>query len=117
MKMPSEHDEQKALVKKLRSAGLFVFAVPNGGLRDAITAKRLKDEGATSGIPDLQIILDGGRVAWVEMKRRKGGTVSPAQKAVHERLESMGHVVVVGMGAKDAWDKILALDIAGPVLQ
>ena len=106
MKIPSEHDEQKVIVMWLRKLGIFVYAVPNGGLRDAITAKRLKDEGAMSGIPDLQIVLEGGKVIWVEMKRRKGGSVSPAQKKVHAQLEALGHTVVVGFGAKDAKEKI-----------
>lgn len=107
MKMPSEHDEQKAVVRWLRTKGIFVFAIPNGGLRDAITAKRLKDEGSTSGIPDLQIVLDGGRVIWLEMKRRKGGAVSPVQKKVHDSLRALGHTVLVAKGAKEARDLLL----------
>jgi hypothetical protein len=102
MKMPSEHNEQVAFVRWLRKEGHFVYAIPNGGLRDAITAKRLKDEGSMSGIPDLQVVLDGGKVVWIEMKRRKGGTVSAAQKKVHAKLEELGHVVIVGRGAKEA---------------
>ncbi len=104
LKVPSEHDEQVVVVRWLRKQGIFVYAVPNGGLRDAITSKRLKDEGATSGIPDLQIVLDGGRVIWLEMKRRKGGSVSTTQKAIHEKLEGLGHTVIVAKGAKEAVD-------------
>lgn len=107
MKLPSEHDEQVAVVRWLRKNGHFVYAVPNGGLRDAITSKRLKDEGALSGIPDLQVVLPDGRVIWLELKRREGGRLSPVQKKVHERLEALGHVVIVGYGAKDAVEKLL----------
>ena len=105
MKIPSEHDEQVAVVRWLRKNGYFVFAVPNGGIRDAITAKRLKDEGAMSGIPDLQIVLPEGKVIWIELKRREGGRLSPVQKEVHKRLEELGHIVIVGYGAKDAMEK------------
>tara|TARA_R110000787_G_C13395892_1_gene443042 strand:- start:152 stop:490 length:339 start_codon:yes stop_codon:yes gene_type:complete len=104
--LPDEHTEQVALVRKLRSKGLFVFAVPNGGLRDAITSKRLKDEGATSGIPDLCLVMPEGGMIWIELKRRKGGTVSKVQKEIHARLEALGHTVIIGYGAKDAFDKL-----------
>ena len=114
MENPDERDEQVSLVNELRSNGFFVFAVPNGGKRDLVTAKRLKDEGATAGIPDLQIVLDGGRVIWIELKKRKGGRVSPAQKEIHERLISLGHTVIIGYGAKDAMEKMkIALDSYG----
>ena len=108
MKEPSEHNEQVALVRKLRSMGIFVFAIPSGGLRDAITASRLKDEGAMAGIPDLCILLNNGLVVWVEMKKRKGGSVSPAQKLAHSRMAELGQNIIVAKGAKEAWEKIQA---------
>jgi len=106
MKIPSEHDEQKALVKKLRGLGVVVFAIPNGGLRDKVTSTRLKEEGAVSGIPDLLIVLDDGKSLWVEMKRREGGKLSDAQIQVISKFAYLGHRVVVGYGAKDAFEKI-----------
>lgn len=105
-KVPSEHDEQVVLVRRLRREGTFIFAVPSGGLRDAITGKRLKEEGVLPGIPDLCIILPDGRVLWVEMKRREGGVISKAQKIVHERFRDMAHEVIVAKGAKDAYEQI-----------
>lgn len=43
---PSEHDEQKALIKWARSKGIeLLFAIPNGGYRAISVAKRLKAEG------------------------------------------------------------------------
>lgn len=109
MKEPTEHQEQVALVRKLRSMGLLVLAVPNGGLRDAITAKRLKDEGVMPGTPDLIIVLDYGKVLWVEMKRRTGGRLSEAQINMQVEFKKMGHFLIVGNGAKDAFDKIKAM--------
>ena len=86
-------------MKKLRRRGLFVYAIPNH--------KEMKEnEGALAGIPDLQICLEGGKVIWLELKRTKGGVLSPAQKEVHSRLEALGHTVIVGYGAKDAWEKL-----------
>jgi hypothetical protein len=106
LKEPSEHNEQVALVRKLRSMGIFVFAIPSGGLRDAITASRLKDEGAMPGIPDLCLILNNGLIVWLEMKKRKGGTVSPAQKLAHSRMIGLGQIVLVTKGAKDAMQQL-----------
>lgn len=33
----------------------LMFAIPNGGLRDKITAGRLKAEGVKSGVPDIML--------------------------------------------------------------
>ena len=32
--------------------------------------------------------------------------LSPAQKEIHARLEALGHIVIIGYGAKDAFDKL-----------
>ena len=98
-KTPLEREEQRALVKKLRRSGLFIYAIPNHKDMNG-------NEGALAGIPDLQICLEGGKVIWIELKRTKGGVLSPAQKEIHARLEALGHTVIIGYGAKDAFDKL-----------
>jgi len=104
---PSEHQEQVALVAKLRKDGFFVFAIPNGGIRDLGTRISLTHEGVLAGIPDLCIALEGGSVLWIELKTRKGGQISKAQKEIHKQLENIGHKVIIGRGAKEAYDAIL----------
>ena len=111
---PSEHNEQVALVRKLRSLGYFVAAVPNGGKRDVREASRMKQEGVVAGVPDLFVLLDGGRIIWIELKTRKGGRVSEAQHAIHAEFEERGQVVIVGKGAKDAFDQFF--ELLGPEL-
>ena len=93
----SEFKEQVALCKWMDREQLFYFAVPNGSKR---TEREL--EGLRAGVPDLVIILDGGRVLWLEMKRRKGGCLSPAQKVFHGKLEALGHDVFTCHGVKEA---------------
>jgi hypothetical protein len=105
MKDPLESKEQIALVRNFRNKGYFVFHVPNGGKRSMTEAIKMKAEGVVAGIPDLCMVLPEGKVIWIELKRRKGGTVSPVQKEVHKRLEELGHIVIVGYGAKDAMEK------------
>lgn len=72
-----EHRIQSACVRwfRLKYPKLknVLFAVPNGGRRDAITGARLKEEGATSGVSDL-ILLKSNRFyggLCIEMKSRE----------------------------------------------
>ena len=58
-----------------------LFAVPNGGRRDATTAAKLKAEGVVAGVADL-ILLKSNRdygALLIEMKTQKG-TQSNSQK-------------------------------------
>ena len=99
--MTSEHDEQVGFVVWFRSRfpGVLILAVPNGGKRHPGTARKLKAEGVVPGVPDLFVPEWS---LWVEMKRAKGGRLSPDQREVIAYLESIGHSVVVGHGAEDA---------------
>ena len=83
---------------------VLIFAIPNGEKRAMTVAKRLKAEGVVSGIPDLFV---PEWCLWVEMKRVKGGRLSPDQKDVIEYLESIGQTVLVGKGAKQASELVL----------
>lgn len=106
MTIPSEHLEQVAFVRWFRASfpGVMIFAIPNGDLRNVTTAKRLKDEGQVNGIPDLYI---PAWKIWIEMKRKKGGRLSPDQKEKIAYLESIGDTVIVGYGCDDARAKLL----------
>ena len=96
----AEHKLQCACVRwfrlkfpKLRN---ILFAVPNGGRRDAVTGAKLKEEGATSGVSDL-ILLRSNRfygALCVEMKK-PGGYQSPAQKEWQKDAEANGAKYVV----------------------
>lgn len=106
--LPSEHAEQVGFVRWFRTKWprVLIFAIPNGGKRNITTAKLLVKEGVVAGVPDLFIPAWG---IWVEMKRQKGGRLSPDQEGMIAYLESIGHRVVVGFGALDASDKLLKL--------
>ncbi len=69
------------------------------------TAAALKVEGTVKGIPDL--FIPAWRL-WVEMKRQKGGVLSPDQKEVIEYLRRVQYCVIVGKGAEDAKQQISA---------
>jgi hypothetical protein len=106
--LPSEHNEQAGFIQWFRARWprVVVFAIPNGGKRNILTAKRLQREGVTPGVPDLFIPAWG---IWIEMKRQKRGRTSPDQRVMIEYLESVGHRVIVGNGAKDASEKLLQM--------
>jgi hypothetical protein len=105
--VPSEHFEQREMVRWFRQTwpGVLIHAIPNGGARSKATAGRLKAEGVVSGVPDL--FVPAWRL-WIEMKRTKGGSLSPEQKDVIKQLESVGYWVIVGKGADDAKRQISA---------
>jgi hypothetical protein len=104
--IPTEHEEQREFVKWFRQThkGVRIFAIPNGGARSITTAARLKVEGVTSGVPDLFI---PEWLMWVEMKRQKGGVVSPEQTDWIAYLRGVGHLVIVSKGAEDAKNQIM----------
>jgi hypothetical protein len=106
-RIPSEHFEQRELVRWFRQfyPDVLIFAIPNGGSRSKASAGRLKAEGVVPGIPDLFIPAKG---LWIEMKRVKGGALSPEQKAMIQYLEEVGYRAIVCKGAEDAKSKISA---------
>ena len=100
-RIPTEHEEQREVVRWFLQTwpGVRIHAIPNGGARSKATAGRLKAEGVASGVPDL--FVPAWRL-WVEMKRTKGGSLSPEQKDWIAYLESVGYCVIVGKGAESA---------------
>lgn len=104
MKAASEDTIQKALVEHVCwrvYPDVFWCAIPNGGHRSIKTAITLKETGTRAGVPDL-LFIRNGRPCFLELKRDRGGRVSPAQKAIHHELKSAGAVVEVAKGLDDA---------------
>lgn len=116
--IPYEDEEQAAVVRwlDLERPEIPFFAVPNGARTSWGTAKKLKNTGLKAGVPDLVFPLARGGFHgfYLEMKRRKGGTVEPEQKAWHKRLEAEGYCVNVAKGADEAKAGILAYLACGP---
>ena len=106
-KVPSEDHEQMMLVQWFRRTypDVRIFSVPNGGHRHPAVAATMKVTGVASGVPDL--FVPAWRL-WVEMKRTKGGSLSPEQKDWIKYLESVGFCCIVGKGAEDAKRQISA---------
>lgn len=97
----SEHLEQVQTVAWFRKTfqGVRIFAIPNGGNRGIREASRFKAEGVSAGVPDLYV---PEYRLWIEMKRSKGGRVSPEQHDWHLYLSAIGDQVMVCHGFEDA---------------
>ena len=89
-----EKDISRAIVtylETLRSLGQLTYYVNlEGGRRDVRQQVSLKRQGARPGRPDIEIITSGGRVIFLELKRRKGGRLSDAQQAEIDNLRRLG---------------------------
>jgi VRR-NUC domain len=99
----TEHDHQRIFVAWCRKNAIQVFAIPNGGHRSAATARRLKDEGVTPGVPDLFVPTAAGGYngLFVEMKI-KSGRLAKRQEAMIGVLREQGYRVEVCYGHQQA---------------
>ena len=112
--MPSEHDEQVALMAWCDlMAGKhpelkMMFAIPNGGNRDARVGAALNREGVRAGVPDLflPVARGGWHGCFIEMKKIDG-KISLKQKAWIKNLRTYGYLAVVCYSAKEASEFIL----------
>lgn len=111
----TEHAEQAALFQWRDLAIIkhpslaMLFAIPNGGARHIVVARKLKAEGVKKGVPDTFLAAPRGvyHGLFVEMKRIEGGTVSPEQKHWIGALRAQGYAVAVCYGWEEATRAIL----------
>lgn len=95
-----EHKLQVSMINWFRlqypSMRHNLFAIPNGGRRDAATGRRLKDEGVLAGVSDL-ILLKSNRcygALLIETKTRKG-TQRESQKEWESKITADGYKYVI----------------------
>ena len=110
-----EEEEQIAFVQWLRANNIPHFHCPNevGGRTKSLKLRaiKMKKMGVSKGVPDLLIFIpitgvtgeiDSYQMCAIEMKRRKGGTVSKDQKRWLEILQASGAMTAVCHGADEA---------------
>lgn len=101
-----EHRLQAACVRLFRLKypkwSRLLFAVPNGGRRDAVTGARLKAEGATAGVADLILFIPNRRHGGlaIEMKT-PAGRQSKEQREWQKACEQAGNKYVLCRSAAD----------------
>lgn len=104
----SEHEIQVALFRWWNywappSLRPLMFAIPNGGARNAVTGARLKAEGVKSGVPDILLARPVYPFSglWLELKR-EGGRVFQAQEEMIAALNMAGYLAVIVYGIDQA---------------
>lgn len=95
-----EHKLQVSMVNWFRlqypSMRHNLFAVPNGGRRDAATGRILKDEGVLAGVSDLILLKSNQHYGalLIETKTKKG-TQRESQKEWESKITTDGYKYVV----------------------
>ena len=114
-KVATEAEEQAALFRWAQySKGKYpqlelMFAIPNGGSRNLIEARHLKEQGVKAGVPDICLPVPNLKYTalYIELKRKKGGRVSEEQRGWIAALNRVGCRAVVCKGFDEARDEIL----------
>jgi hypothetical protein len=106
--VPLEREEAATLVAWLRLRGLPFHHSPNETGSDPYArrrAVRMKREGTSPGFPDYTVVTKSG-VIYIELKRTKGSSTSPEQRAWIEALNQAGSPAYIARGAEEAIDII-----------
>lgn len=107
--VPTERQVQRAILAMARRCfpDVLLHHSPNGAHLAGSGTSRFKQAGALlgdgmkRGWPDL-IVLWAGGIAFLEVKRAKGSTVSPEQKAILELIGGMGWPTAIVKSVDDA---------------
>lgn len=104
--IPTEADEQIAVVEYCDARHIPIFHIPNGGERRITTAAYLKKQGVKPGVPDLCIPIAKGKYhgLYIEMKRRAMNKckVTQTQREWISRLKANGYAAFICPGAENA---------------
>lgn len=107
--------EQKVFISKIKSwhpeIYEYLFAIPNGGKRNAFEANNLKLEGVKAGVSDLFLALpiNGYPGLWIELKQKdkSKAKLTKEQKEWLERMDKVGYATAVAYGCDDAYEKLI----------
>lgn len=107
LKGRSEHVEQSATCEwfwyQYPQYRGCLFAIPNGGERNAVVAAKLKKEGVVAGVSDLFLMVTrpGHAGLFIEMKA-KNGRLQPNQSDFQDRARQQGYKADVCYGFEEA---------------
>lgn len=113
--IPTEHASQVAFIQWCRlherqhPALRWIYSCPNGGARHIAVARKLRAEGVRRGVPDLCLPYPTGGYhgLYLEVKREKGGQVSPQQREWIGYLQDAGYFVAVCRGYEELKSAVL----------
>jgi len=96
-----EMELSKQVCQLLDYNHFYYFHVPSEGRRTPWEQRAFKSNGGKAGVPDLVIVLQHGRVHWVELKTPTGRQ-STHQKLFQEIVERRGHKYEIWRTIADA---------------
>lgn len=122
MAVPLEDAEQEAFVQWLELNGLLFSSTAQSTYTTSWNQKRKNhDTGLRKGVPDLLIIIPADKSAddkpyllFIEMKRTKGGVISPEQ---HIWIDSINSILADDVAAFVAYGADEAIKIVEPYLK
>lgn len=85
----------------------LLFAVPNGGARNKVTASILKAEGVVAGVADLILLVPSKEFhgLCIEMKKPKGRQAE-TQKEWEKEVTSQGYKYIIARGFDDFREEV-----------
>lgn len=110
----TEHAEQcalfcwAALQSDFHDELQLMFAIPNGGMRDTITAANLKAEGVKANVSDIFLPVPRAHFHgfFLELKK-KGGKPTPGQLEFIAVMKNLGYAAGVFVGWQAARDALI----------
>lgn len=110
----SESSQQKALFcwatqnKAFWPELEFMYAIPNGGQRNIMTAARMKAEGVKKGVPDICLPVVNGGYAALYLELKIGTNKLSEEQAKYKNfLEDQGYFCAVCFTFEQARDAVL----------
>lgn len=115
----SEHDLQRSCVNWFRYQYPYLrhllFAVPNGGYRNAREAPRLKEEGVSPGVADLILLLPSGEFNTLNIEMKVGRNNQSEHQLLYERFcTTAGNQYIVCRSAEEFKSTVSAYIAATP---
>lgn len=88
----------------------LLYHIPNEGLRSRVTGGRMVAEGLKKGVPDICLPVGRGPYhgLYIELKRVRGGALTPEQDEWLEALRAQGYLAVMREGWEAAAEEILS---------
>ena len=79
-----------------RELALNLFAIPNGGTRNAIEASNLKKQGVTAGVSDLILLFPNWKHPYLCIEMKVGrNKQTEHQKAFQQAVERVGGKYII----------------------
>lgn len=109
----NEHQIQKAAFQYIRLKQAqdwrwrLVYAIPNGGHRNKVSAAKMKAEGATSGVWDISVDYPVAPYSGLKIEvKTERGALTTSQKEMQSLYQQAGYLCKVCRTPEEIWSTI-----------